>query len=1177
MKQMKNFYIFLVALALSCFTVKVSAQAGTLDSSFNGKGYKLSLDDNNNNNGYYNGYGKGIAVQPDGKIISVGYENSYYTNNNFTIFRLNPDGSADNTFGNGGRVSVNASQYYNNWSEARAVAVQADGKIVVAGIATGSNGYQAFATVRLNSNGSLDNTFGNNGIVSTQFTNNGYYNYSYAESVTIDAAGKILVGGGAIEYYNNNNYYYYYYYNYNYAAVRLNTDGSVDNSFANNGKFMFNFNNNYNNYYYYNYNWCYQITVAPDNSIVLGGTATNNYDYYYGNSYGYGVVKLTSNGQLDHSFNGSGYKVVRDPSLDNYYNNNYSEGRTVQVQLDNKILIGGFTYSPNTYSNNIYSYYRFGVARLLPDGSFDQSFGDDGYVTAAALALPEGLDENYYSGENYNYGYSMVIQDNGKIVMGGRSQTYLYNYNGGYNNYEKPSFVRFNENGAIDSTFGTNGASVVNISEYNNGNYPAGMERIAKQPDGKIVGVGYGHNNNGQQQLATLRIFANNDCPQTKVVGLPSGNCEGIVVNNIASHFELYNGEQVISVAYTVSGATEAAGNGDVSGTFFNKGISTVTYTAQIQTTENTTFSRSCSFTVNVKDVTAPVINCPAAITVGMNYYDWAVWGDNLQLAQPTGSDDCGTVTFTNDAAGRWFQEGENTVIWTATDAAGNTTTCTQTVNVSRDNVAPEITCPENILINTTSGCGAHINFAASATDNSGNANISYSIQPGSYFGVGTTTVIVTATDNNNNSSQCSFTVTVKDATAPSLSAPADMTVSAGAACSKALALGNASAHDDCGSVTITNDAPEAFAVGTTTVTWTATDAAGNITTAVQKVTVVDDVAPIVKTKSATLALVNGSVTVTSSDIDNGSSDGCGIVSLTVSPNVFTCSQIGEHTVTLTAKDAKGNTSSATAVVTVTGNIPVVSTQVIKSNNTFTGLNANTIALGYGAQSVTLKATDATPGNTTTYAWTAAAGLTNTNSANAVFTPTSAGTYVFTVTATSGSGCTSTATVTVIVTDVRCGNKNEKVIVCHIPPGKPSNPQTICIAPEAVAAHLAKGSTLGTCGVPTTARGSETVTSSSAVVTKEELIANDGTFIITATPNPTTGLFTARLNNAAKGKARVEVIGLNGNVVEVKNAEVSSSVTQITFDLSGKAQGMYKLRAITSDGKQTVTTVLIQR
>ena len=173
----------------------------------------------------------------------------------------------------------------------------------------------------------------------------------------------------------------------------------------------------------------------------------------------------------------------------------------------------------------------------------------------------------------------------------------------------------------------------------------------------------------------------------------------------------------------------------------------------------------------------------------------------------------------------------------TATDASGNTATCTFTVTVN-DTENPVITCPANITVNNGAGlCGANVTFAATATDNCPGTTISYSPASGSLFPIGTTTVTATATDASGNTASCTFTVTVADAENPTIICPAPVTVTT-TGCYATVALGSPVVTDNCPGTTITNNAPVQFPVGTTAVTWTVTDASGLTATCTQLVTV---------------------------------------------------------------------------------------------------------------------------------------------------------------------------------------------------------------------------------------------------------------------------------------------------------------------------------------------------
>ena len=146
--------------------------------------------------------------------------------------------------------------------------------------------------------------------------------------------------------------------------------------------------------------------------------------------------------------------------------------------------------------------------------------------------------------------------------------------------------------------------------------------------------------------------------------------------------------------------------------------------------------------------------------------------------------------------------------------------------------------------------------------------------------------------------------------------------------------LGNPVTSDNCSIASVTNDAPVAFPLGNTTVTWTVVDGSGNIATATQLVTVTDVTLPTVLTQAITVALdTNGQVSITVADVDNGSFDNCAVGTMSVSPSSFTCANVGENTVTLTVTDVNGNVATNTALVTV---VDLINPTVITQNITIT-------------------------------------------------------------------------------------------------------------------------------------------------------------------------------------------------------------------------------------------------
>lgn len=317
-----------------------------------------------------------------------------------------------------------------------------------------------------------------------------------------------------------------------------------------------------------------------------------------------------------------------------------------------------------------------------------------------------------------------------------------------------------------------------------------------------------------------------------------------------------------------------------------------------------------------------------------------------------------------------------------------------------------------------------------------------------------------------------------------------------------------------------------------------------------------DNIKPLVITQNISRSLTNGAVNIAASDIDNGSSDNWGISSMTLSKTEFTCADIGENTVTLTVTDLAGNIDSATAVVTIIGTIPETTISVSRTDNTFTGLPANTIALGYGAQSVTLTASNGTSGSeSTNFSWSPSAGLNSTNGAATTFSPSAAGTYTFTVEATNEYGCKSEASVTVIVIDARCGNK---VLVCH-KTGSSSNPSNqLCISANAVQAHLKKGGTLGACA-------------DEAVVTiaANDEWADNPASVLKAYPNPsaTQTTLTFALENKEK-HVILEILDMSGQrLSKVYEGDVEANKSySFPVDLSGY-QGQFFNARLTSKNK----------
>ena len=354
------------------------------------------------------------------------------------------------------------------------------------------------------------------------------------------------------------------------------------------------------------------------------------------------------------------------------------------------------------------------------------------------------------------------------------------------------------------------------------------------------------------------------------------------------------------------------------------------------------------------------------------------------------------------------------------------------------------------------------------------------------------------------------------------------------------------------GGTTITS--PHIFPVGTITVTATATNSCG-IDSKTFAVTVTDDTAPTALAHDVYVTLANGVASVSAADVNNGSSDACGILGLSLgnSRTSFTCADANTNVpVTLTVTDNNSNTSNVQAVVHISGIIPTATIGVTPANNVFTGGVPTTLYLGYGPQSVTLTASGGQ-----SYSWSPAAGLSNAAIANPVFTATTAGTFTYTVTATTATGCTASSGVTIKVVNARCGNNNDKVLVCH-------NGHVICISSSAVNTHLTGhvGDQLSACAPG--ARAGATA------------VAGAGPTELSAYPNPAADQATVSFRAPLAGQAQVLVYSQMGQrVATLYDGDVrGGQLYSLTLDSHTLTPGLYECRLVVNGKAETVRLVI---
>jgi len=533
------------------------------------------------------------------------------------------------------------------------------------------------------------------------------------------------------------------------------------------------------------------------------------------------------------------------------------------------------------------------------------------------------------------------------------------------------------------------------------------------------------------------------------------------------------------------------------------------------------------------------------------------------------------TITYSHQP-GSVFLVGVTTVTATATNPVG-TSQVTFTVTVT-DNENPTIGGLSTITVNANNGAcfatGVALGTPTTA-DNCGVASVTNDA-PTSYP-VGNTTVTWTVTDIHGNSTTTTQVVTVKDNQNPTIGGLSAITVNAdnGSCAATGVALGTPTTADNCGVASVSSNAPTSYPVGNTTVTWTVTDIHGNSSTTTQVVTVKDNQAPTVRVNNVTVTLVNGVASVTAAQVNNGSTDNCGIQSVVLSGKTsYTCANIGQHTVTLTVTDIHGNVASANAVVTVAGVIPAASITAIPSNSTYTGGVPTNLYLGYGPQSLTLQV-NATGGAPYSYSWTGNGSLSSTTAANPVFTATVAGNYTFVVTVTNVNGCTTTATVSICVRDIRVpgtNGNNAKVYLCHVPPGNAGNPQTLSISVNAVPSHLTQhsGDRLGTCGMLPCSVASAPGGAIEVAKVEGDGHEHETDLEVIASPNPTMNYFELLIQSADKTTpVQVRVTSMNGRVLTALKATVGQKVR---FGQE-YTSGTYVAEAIQGNKRKTVKLI----
>ncbi len=398
------------------FLVVRLTATGALDTSFGVNGFTYT-------DVFGNGFDRAqdLLVQPDGKIVAAGtWDDPGSDASQFAVVRYNANGSLDATFDGDGRRRI----ALNTESSCLGVAIQSDGKLVLAGYTLVATNDYDFGVARLNTDGSLDNTFDGNGVLSTGIGGN-----DFAGSVAIQANGRIVVAGGNQPGGTANG-----------EIVRYLTNGALDGSFDGDGKRILTGLEG-------NAISC-DVAIQPDGKILyLDGKEEANGNWKFA------LYRMSASGALDTSLDGDGEALIDFNPL----TTEHERGTCIALQPDGRIVVAGVGTEVH-------------IARLWPDGSIDQG----GHVSTDFL-------DTLYDPNSQEMGYGMAIQTDGKIVVAG--DIYTADFTGrGF------ALARFDADGQLDASFGDSWDPGRTTFGFGGDETATG---VAIQPDGKIVTSGF--------------------------------------------------------------------------------------------------------------------------------------------------------------------------------------------------------------------------------------------------------------------------------------------------------------------------------------------------------------------------------------------------------------------------------------------------------------------------------------------------------------------------------------------------------------------------------------------------------------------------------------------------------------------------------------------------------------
>lgn len=675
-RGMRMFSAAIIASLIFAAGVVCHAQtaSGKLDPTFGGGG-TLRTDFSGNID-----QANAVAVQGDGKIVAAGssFSNSK-TVEDFIVARYNANGSLDKKFGNNGKITTD---FFRNVDSISGIAIQSDGKIVVAGFAqlAGNGGNpRVFALARYTSDGRPDTSFGSGGSLTTSFGGN----FSVASAIMLQPDGKIVVAGtvdfnpdvpsGGLDF----------------ALARYTASGALDGSFGKGGKVVFDF--------FGSFDQANAAALQPDGKIILVGSAS--YDSF-NRDIGFALARFNPDGSTDFGF-GSGGKQITD------FFDAGAKANGVVLQPDGKFVVAGTASDEATRPRAT----DFALSRYNSDGSLDSSFGNGGKT-----AIP-------FSDSATEQANSLVLAPDGKIIVAGAA----------FKTFSTPpdfALARYNSDGSMDAGFGSGGTLTTDLA---GGTDVA--QALAIQSDGNVVAAGRAFRSNFDLTLARylndVTVTADTTPPTapTSLTATFNASTNAIDLSWTAAT------DNVAVTGYRVFRDGGALPINTVNGTAFSDPGQSGTHSyvvAAIDAAGNQSdFSNAAVATAPVPDVTAPT--APGGLTAAASStsaidLSWSASADDVgvtgyQVFRDGGATVIGTTTGTTFGDTGLAAGSTHSYTVAAFDAAGNRSTLSNTASATTLSPPPDVTPPTVpaglTATPTTASNAVNLSWSAS-TDNVG-------------------------------------------------------------------------------------------------------------------------------------------------------------------------------------------------------------------------------------------------------------------------------------------------------------------------------------------------------------------------------------------------------------------------------------------------------------------------